>query len=424
MRDLIVIVFTVGCAFYGFIRPWMGVLALAVFAYLNPHRYAWGFSLNMPVYFIVFIATIAGIILNGEDRQPFPWTRETKLFVILLAWFTLTTFWEPDFPGAAREQWVKVMKIYIGIFPTFWMINSREKLRWLIIVIALSFGVIGLKGGIFAFASGFSYRVYGPNNTFYGGNNEIALALNMVLPLIILSAKETESTNAKIFFYVIFIFSICSIISSWSRGGLLTLCVVLSAMVILSKKKWLSVPLLLMALFFALPNLPEQWFSRMQTIDSYQEDASVQGRFQAWHYAEDRAFENPLRGGGFETFRNIPHDAHSAYFEILGEHGFIALALWLSLLFGTMIALERIRRQVSIRDDVVWMKDYARAIQISLLGYGVGGAFLGVAYWDIFYHLVGLCVLLKVMLAREVERDVQVVPLSMTKEPIKNVQSL
>src|SRR5208283_1895421 len=150
MRDLIVLMLTMGSATIGVIRPWLGVLALAVFAYLNPHRYAWGFSTTMPVYFIVFAGTMLGLVFNGSGRQPFPWTRETRLFVLLLAWFTLTTFWNPDFPDAAREHWFKVMKVYVGIFPTLWLITTRERLRWLVIVIALSFGLIGLKGGVFA----------------------------------------------------------------------------------------------------------------------------------------------------------------------------------------------------------------------------------------------------------------------------------
>ena len=102
MRDLLVLAFTVGSAFLGLTRPWMGVLALAVLAYMNPHRYAWGFSQNMPVYFIVFIATAIGMVLT-RDKQSFPLTRETFLFLILMAWFSLTTFLMPDFISEERR---------------------------------------------------------------------------------------------------------------------------------------------------------------------------------------------------------------------------------------------------------------------------------------------------------------------------------
>ncbi|RNC69633.1 MAG: putative O-glycosylation ligase, exosortase A system-associated [Desulfuromonadales bacterium] len=405
MRDIVVLLITVGSAFFGFMRPWMGVLALAMFAYLNPHRYAWGFSRDLPVFMMIFGATALGMILNNKDREPFPWTRETKLFLLLLLWFTLTTFWEPDFPGPAKEQWIKVMKIYVGIFPTFWLINSRERLRWLVITIALSFGLVGLKGGIFALAKGFQHRVWGPDNTFYGGNNEIALALNMTLPLILLSAKEVENRKAKLFFYAVFFFSVCSIISSWSRGGLLSLCAVLGALVLLGRRKWLSIPILAIALMVAVPNLPEEWFGRMKTIETYEDDASAQNRLTVWRYGFEKALQHPLNGGGFQTFRDALTGPHSAYFGIMGEHGFLAFGMWLSLLFGTMVALGRLRIKAFVYDNISWVQHYARAIQISLLGYAVGGAFLEVGYWDYFYHLVVLCVLLKVIIRKEIQQS-------------------
>jgi len=408
MRDLIVMAFTFGSALLGLTRPWMGVLALAILAYLNPHRYAWGFSRSFPVYYIVFIATAAGIFLNSRDRQPFPWTRETGLFLLLLAWFTLTTLLFPDVPSAAKDQWIKVMKIYIGIFPTFWLINSKERLRWLVITIALSFGLVGLKGGVFALGTGFNYRVWGPDNTFYGGNNEIALALNMMLPLFLLCAKEAKRMPIKYFFYAVFFFSVCSILSSWSRGALITLCAVLGSIVLTTKRKYLAIPILIVGVFFFLPKLPDEWFTRMDTIQIYEEDASIQGRFRAWDYAIHRASESPLTGGGFETFIvGWGPDAHSAYFEILGEHGFVALGLWLSLLFGTMVALQRLRKHALQVECFSWVRDYARAIQIALLGYAVGGAFLGVAYWDIFYHMVALCVVMKVLLRKSMQEAQQ-----------------
>jgi len=395
MRDILVALLTVCSAFIGLTRPWIGVLALAVFAYLNPHRYAWGYSRSLPVYLVVFLSTFLGL-LRERDRQPFPWMRETILFVMLLAYFTFTTVWNPDFSEPARQQWVKVMKIYIGIFPTLWLINSRDRLRWLLMTVSLSFGLIGLKGGVFALASGFQHRVWGPDDTFYGGNNEIGLALNMTLPLLLLSTQEAGPKWAKALFGTSFILSVFSVLSTWSRGALLTLCAVLGAIVLTGKKRWLSVPIIVFAVALMLPRLPEKWFDRMQTIKTYEQDGSAMSRLDSWQFAIDRALKNPLAGGGFACFPE--RDSHSAYFQILAHHGFIAFGLWLSLLFGTTIALERLCRQATHLNGAGWIRPYARAVQISLLGYSVGSAFLGTAYWDIFYHLTAICTILKVQL--------------------------
>lgn len=422
MRDIAVLIFTGGGAFLGLTRPWMGVLALAVMAYMNPHRYAWGFSKTLPVYFIIFVATCFGAFAT-KDKQSFPLTRETVLFLFLLAWFTLTTFVAADFPDAAHEQWVKVMKVYLGIFPTFWLINTPRKLKILVMTIALSFGAIGLKGGIFSLGTGFSYRVWGPPGTFYGGNNEIALALNIALPLLVLCATQVQDKKWRWFFYATAFFTGCSIIGSWSRGALVTIIAVMVGLLYRSQRKWLVVPLLAIGLMVAIPNLPDEWFQRMDTIQTYENDASAMGRIEAWGYAWRRALESPLTGGGFETFRGWVRDVHSAYFEILGEHGFIALGLWMTLLFGTMIMLSGLRKRALEVEGMEWIKPYAEALQISLGAYAVGGAFLGCAYWEIFYQLIGICVLMKVFLYREIETQEMSARMSrklssMQKEPL------
>lgn len=401
MRDLLVLVFTLGSTYLGLVRPWMGVLALAVMGYMNPHTYAWGFSRTLPAYFMVFVATMIGLFFNSKDKQSFPWTSETKLFLFLLFWFTVTTLWSPAVPYAAQEQWVKVMKIYMGLLPTFWLICNPTRLKWLVFTIAISFGLIGMKGGIFALGTGFSYRVWGPENTFYGGNNQFAITLNMMLPLFLLCAREVQKNTYKWLFYAMFFFSICSIISSWSRGGFLALTVVLGAIILTGRRKWLAIPLVIGVLALALPNLPEGWFDRMGTIAHYDEDESVQGRFKAWEYGINKALDHPLTGGGFETFRFAYTGAHNAYIQILGEHGFVGLGLWLALLLGSLYSLQALRSNALKKDINHWIPPYCRALQISFLGYMVGGISLSIAYWDLFYHLVAITALLKVFYKNE-----------------------
>lgn len=168
-----------------------------------------------------------------------------------------------------------------------------------------------------------------------------------------------------------------------------------------SKRKWLITPLLFAGLAMAIPNLPQDWFDRMGTITTYEEDASAMGRIEVWGYAWQRALDSPILGGGFETFRGFVRDVHSAYFEILGEQGFIALSLWLSLLFGTMLMLSGLRKKALMVEGMEWVKSYAEALQISLGAYAVGAAFLGGAYWEILYQLIGICALMKLFLYRE-----------------------
>ena len=62
-------------------------------------------------------------------------------------------------------------------------------------VMALSIGFFGVKGGIFTVVGGGENMVWGPPGSFIEGNNELALALIMVL-LISVTAFAYKSVGA------------------------------------------------------------------------------------------------------------------------------------------------------------------------------------------------------------------------------------
>jgi len=161
----------------------------------------------------------------------------------------------------------------------------------------------------------------------------------------------------------------------------------------------------LLGLFFVMP---VEWQDRMLGITHYQQDGSAMGRINAWWMAFNLAKDHPLVGGGFGTFRTAMfaiyapnpddfHDAHSIYFEVLGEHGFIGLGLFVSLGALALRTGGKIIRQCRGIADLQWIANLASMLQASLIGYFVGGAFLGLAYFDFYYQLVALIVVLRVL---------------------------
>src|SRR5215472_15670459 len=73
-----------------FFRPFFGILLWTVISYLNPHRYTFGFTADMPVGYMTAIPTIAGMFFTAQRRLPFL-TRETFLLGLLWLWFAATT---------------------------------------------------------------------------------------------------------------------------------------------------------------------------------------------------------------------------------------------------------------------------------------------------------------------------------------------
>ena len=144
-----------------------------------------------------------------------------------------------------------------------------------------------------------------------------------------------------------------------------------------------------------LDAMPQKWWDRMATITAQEVDTSVQGRFNAWGMAWNLALDRPIVGGGFAIYepdvfaKYAPnpvdiHSAHSIYFQMLGEHGFVGLALFLLLTFLMWRTGTRIIRS-STNADARWRADLASALQVSMAGFLVGGLTVNIAYWDVYY---------------------------------------
>lgn len=91
---------------------------------------------------------------------------------------------------------------------------------------------------------------------------------------------------------------------------------------------------------------------------------------------------------------NDVFDAHSIYFEVLGEQGWIGLLLFLSLALMTWRTCGRLNNEYRRMPGKMWISDLAAMVQVSLIGYYVSGAFLGLAYFDYYYDLIAVSIIL------------------------------
>jgi probable O-glycosylation ligase (exosortase A-associated) len=154
--------------------------------------------------------------------------------------------------------------------------------------------------------------------------------------------------------------------------------------------------------FIVVAFMPQAWEERMRTIQSYEMDTSAMGRINAWWTAYNLA-SHRFTGGGFEVdtpeiFARYAPDpsnikvAHSIYFSVLGEHGFIGLLLFLSVWLMALYLSRSIRIAALSQAPPQWSGALALMCQTSLVGYAVGGAFLSLAYFDLPYNIVVILV--------------------------------
>lgn len=402
MRDLLVTAMIFGALPFILKRPWIGVLLWSWISYMNPHRLTWGFAYDLPFGLIVAVVTITAFLFSREKKE-IPWTRETVLLLIFIGWMLFTTFFA-FYPELAWMEWNRVWKIQLFVFLTAILINNKQKLDWLVWVIVLSLGFFGVKGGIFTIATGGSYHVWGPDGSFIQGNNSLALALIMTIPLMWYLRLQASNRWIRHGLAASIFLTAIAAIGSQSRGALLAIVAMGFFLWLKSSHKMATGLLIVLVMGVLAANLPQSWYDRMNTIKTYEEDRSAMGRINAWHTSFNVANDR-LIGGGYNllleaaTFRQYApdplkvHDSHSIYFEVLGEHGFIGLGLFLLLGLFTWFRADRVIRFCRKDPEKKWAADLAAMAQVSLVGYAVGGAFLGLAYFDLPYHIMIIIVL-------------------------------
>ncbi len=122
-----------------------------------------------------------------------------------------------------------------------------------------------------------------------------------------------------------------------------------------------------------------------------------------------------ILGGGFNVFYDpayraayLPEGvqgraAHSIYFEVLGEHGYVGLILFLLIGMTAFFTCSAIVDRCKVHDELRWARELAAMLQVSIVGYATAGAFLTIATFDLYYHLVAMTVILRVMVDRKLK---------------------
>jgi probable O-glycosylation ligase (exosortase A-associated) len=379
-------------------RPFVGILLWSWLSFMNPHQLTWGFASGMPWAMLVFCATLLGCVVAREPRR-LAVNGVTMLLALFLVCITITSLAAIVPPERVWEKWEWAAKILLGLLLTAALLDDRRRLHALIWLMAIAIGYFGVKGGLFTLMTGGSYIVLGPPNSIIGDRNHLAAAVLIAIPLMNYLRLQSRHRAVRIGLAGAIIASLFAVVGSQSRGALLGLIAAAGVMWIRSPRKIVSGTMIVAALAAALYFMPESWWERMQSIESYAEDASAMGRLQIWMASWQIAVNLPFTGGGFYSMytRSVldqfapgtgPLAAHSIWFEVLGEHGFPTFFVWFGIVVAGGIYTMRILRLAKGRSDLAWAANLARMAQVSIVAYLSAGSLLSLAYWDFFWTLM------------------------------------
>ncbi|WP_151446681.1 putative O-glycosylation ligase, exosortase A system-associated [Lacisediminimonas profundi] len=409
MKDLLVLAITFGSVPLIVWRPWIGIIMWVWLSVMNPHRLGYGVAADWPLAAIVAGVTMMALLVRPVPKR-FPLTAVTVFLLAFVFWMNVTTHFSlvPDVP----EQWNRVMKVMLMTFVTLILIRDRHHVQALIWIIVISLGFYGVKGGIFTILTGGKDKVWGPPLSSIADNNEIALALVMTIPLMHYLQTTTKSRTVRYALSGAMLLCFAAILGTYSRGALLAMGLMVGVLALRSHHKAGVFLFILAVLPFAFNFMPAEWMARMEGIHLYEQDGSAMGRINAWTMAYNLALDHPLVGGGFQIY--LPelfaiyapnpddlHVAHSIYFQALGEHGFVGLGLVLLYMLATWRCANWIIRHAAGSEQYRWARSLASMLQVSLLGYAAGGAFLSLLYLDVPYFLMAALVATRALMERE-----------------------
>ena len=223
LRDLLVTAIVFGSLpFILFWRPYLGALMWVWISMMNPHRLSYGFAFNFPFAQVIAITTLLGLLFTNQRRR-LPLTPVSGMLLAFIAWMSFTSLFAMQPADVVLEAWLRVLKTQVMIFATLMLIRGRTQIDQLIWTIVISVGFYGVKGGIWTVLNGGVYRVWGPTGTYIEGNNELALALVILLPLMYYLAQTSSKRWIRYGMWGAIAACTFSILGSQSRGALVAL---------------------------------------------------------------------------------------------------------------------------------------------------------------------------------------------------------
>lgn len=410
MRDLVLALLVFGSIPFILRRPYIGLLFWVWLSIMNPHRLTYGFAYALPFAQVVALATLTGMLFNVKRLYKVEMNAGVWSLIVFTAWVCVSPLFSFHNSGEL-DLWLRVIKILVMVLVTFFVVGTRQELHVLTLVLTFSIAFYGIKGGFFTVATAGSYKVYGPDASFVADNNSVACAIIMAVPLIRYAQMQATRRLVRVACAVAMLLCVAAAVGSYSRGALVGLGAMGFFLWWKGRNKIIIGAAVLALVMIIFSFMPESWMNRMSTLEHTDSDASAQGRINAWWMAFNLAKSRIFIGGGFNIytpelfarFAPVPEDihaAHSIYFQVLGEHGFVGLAIFLFIFLRVWTYGSWVLRNARGRPDLKWALDLVPMCQVSLIGYGAAGAFLSLSYYDFPYYVAAILIITRGLVHR------------------------
>ncbi|WP_143871113.1 putative O-glycosylation ligase, exosortase A system-associated [Catenovulum sediminis] len=425
MRDLLLLAALPFLIYVALKRPFIGIALWFWSSMVQPNLWAYGFAASIRWNLLFAAISIIGFFLHSsKNRQATPpdnpiWQsyQAKALYALVLVFFAHTTLTTVMTVGGSQyvwQEWSNLMKIML-LFAFIIMI-CKKKLHFITLAWAavLSVSYKGMLEGLKVAITAGGYKTR-PISTTFIDNNLTALGLLLSIPFILILIDEYKNNfKIKLGLQGMLLANVLGVVGTHSRGGFIGLIVLGYYYIKTSKRKFMSILLVLVATIAISLVTGDEWAQRMNTVKTADADSSFMYRVVSWKMSVLMAMERPLFGAGFDAiiwppvwenlklsfdsldFIETPKPgpvlvAHSIYFQVIGDHGFLGIILYLSMMLACFLKLRSLSKRLDMPN---WYLGYANRLRMSVVVFGISGAALSAAYFEIIFIICGITVAL------------------------------
>ena len=361
-----------------------------------------------------FFALLILIVIAQTKKRKVRLARQSRLLLgflgLMVFTFPLATNWFYAYQFAYG-----VALILVGYFAITHILQNERDLRiflgWLVgihIYLAIK-GILGYTEREFTESGYKSTGVVG--GSFLGDENDVALALIVVLPFAMYLFREARAVPSRIFWGVGAVAILLTIVLTFSRGGFVGLVAMVLYWVGASRYRGKAIGALALAAILVIAVAPPQYWARISTITQADEGTA---QLRQYYWAADRRmfFDSPIWGvGGNNSGLLMPEYAfdfppeerpnqwgrasHSLYFQLLAEFGLVGVFLIGTVLVSNFRDLTQISALGRNARPSASIAQLAKCLRVSWVGFLVSAAFLSVLGYPHLYYLTALTVVVQ-----------------------------
>jgi len=376
----------------------------SIFPVLAPFRIA------MLAAALAITVHIAGRL--SQSKPIMVLSTETKIVMGLVAWAILTiplSYW----PGGSVAYF---LDFYLKTLMIFWLlinvINTWSRfhyLAWSLTLMSIPLALTGVSNYILGVYIEGSTRVDGYSGPLTSNPNDLALMINLILPVTVALFLGARKPLLRMLLAGIIMLNILAVVTTFSRSGFLTLAVIFIVYAYALRKRperrWAY-----MAIFIAImvtPFVPTNYVDRINTITNIESDqsGSSQERWSHMVIATKYVLQNPVAGAGIgmnilalDRERGSYGTAvHNVYLQYAVELGLPGLILFLLLLKTSIANVSVVQQRLSSAGKYTEFFCLAEGIRISLIAFMMAALFYPIGYHFYFYIFAGLAAAAKLI---------------------------